>query len=457
MKNDHLRILLVEPAYKNKYPPLGLMKLSSYHKLRGDHVRFVKGCSSENLALRWDRIYVSTLFTFHWDITIKTIEFYKNAVSNHKNIIIGGVLATLLGDEIEKETGVTVIRGLLDKQCIFDEDSTIIIDAITPDYSLVDKSEYTYGLKDSYVAYATRGCPNRCKFCAVHEIEPEFKPYMPLKKQIEAIEAIYGAKQNLVLLDNNVLASKYLERIIDEIIELGFYKGAKFRNRLRALDFNQGIDMRLIKKRNMKLLSKIAIKPLRLALDTITLKKKYERAVRIAQEYDILNLSTYILYNYLDTPEDFYERLRLNVLLNSELGTKIYGFPMKYIPLNAKDRSYIGPHWSRQLIRGVQCILLATRGLVTPKTEFFEAAFGHNSEEFRQIALMPERYIIYRNHHAANGAAEWKRNFKSLRPIERKEFLDILASKNIKTEISNIRHSKRINRLLDHYIKPKNE
>jgi hypothetical protein len=34
-----------------------------------------------------------------------------------------------------------------------------------------------------------------------------------------------------------------------------------------------------------------------------------------------------------------------------------YGL-MKYVPLDAKDRSYIGKHWNKRLLRGVQCILL---------------------------------------------------------------------------------------------------
>ena len=36
-------ILLIEPNYRNKYPPMGLMKISTYHKMLGDNVRFYKG------------------------------------------------------------------------------------------------------------------------------------------------------------------------------------------------------------------------------------------------------------------------------------------------------------------------------------------------------------------------------------------------------------------------------
>jgi hypothetical protein len=100
----------------------------------------------------------------------------------------------------------------------------------------------------------------------------------------------------------------------------------------------------------------------------------------LASQCGIQHLSNYVLYNYTDTPEDFYQRLKLNIQLNNELGTRIYSFPMKYIPLGAKDRSYIGTHWNRQYIRGVQCILLATHGMVSPNAVFFRAAFGNSQE-----------------------------------------------------------------------------
>ena len=43
LNKQQRRVLLVEPNYKNKYPPLGLMKLATYHRNRGDYVRFFKG------------------------------------------------------------------------------------------------------------------------------------------------------------------------------------------------------------------------------------------------------------------------------------------------------------------------------------------------------------------------------------------------------------------------------
>ena len=221
---------------------------------------------------------------------------------------------------------------------------------------------------------------------------------------------------------------------------------------MRRVDFNQGVDARELSEQKMALLAETAIRPLRIAFDHISMKERYVSRVRLAAKYGLLDLSNYVLYNYTDTPRDFYERLRINCELNEELGTKIYSFPMKYIPLTSKDRNYIGPNWNRKLIRGVQCILLATRGMVSPRLEFFEAAFGKCPEEFLEIALMPNEYIIHRRHHENNGAADWKGIFHSLSESQRRVLLDIHSQGRVTEAHFKRTRSPRFRKLLEHYI-----
>lgn len=420
MKN----ILLIEPDYKNKYPPLGLMKLATYHKQKGDKVVFCKGCFTELKELLWDRIYLSTLFTFYWNNTIKTIKFYRKSVRDTSDIFVGGVMATLMKREIQNEINVTIIEGLLNEKGKLGYKDDDTIDYILPDYSIIDQDinpflKYTYPTSASYIAYATRGCIRKCKFCAVSIIEPHFTNSISIAKQVEAIKDNFGEKRHLLLLDNNILASQEFPKIIDEIKSIGFEKGAKYisetsgkKNYLgRYVDFNQGIDARLLTKEKMKLLSEISIKPLRIAFDSIKYKDIYMEKVRLAAEFGISTLSNYILFNFDDTPEDFYERLKINVELNEEFEkkgfkSKIWSFPMKYSPINGefcRNRKYVGKYWNKKYLRGVQCILLATHGVVGHKKQFFEKAFGENIKEFINILMLPENFIIYRNIHLNNG------------------------------------------------------
>jgi hypothetical protein len=446
------RILLVEPGYRNKYPPLGLMKISSYHKLAGDEVHFVKGCKASFREKIWDRIYISTLFTFLWSETMRTIRYYLKAVQSRDDLVVGGVMATLLRDDIRKEVGVKVVPGLLDKPGVLDAGSQTVIDELIPDYQILESIDYEYGVKDAYIAYATRGCPNRCKFCAVHKIEPYFRHFCPLRRQVQGIEDVYGSKQHLILLDNNILASRSFKRIIHDICTLGFERGAKLNGRMRCVDFNQGVDARRLSNSKMALLAETAIRPLRIAFDYISMKDLYVSCIRLAAKYGLLNLSNYVLYNYTDTPADFYKRLRINCELNKELGTKIYSFPMKYIPLTAKNRRHVGPSWNRKLIRGLQCILLATRGVVSPRLQFFEAAFGRSPDEFQTIALMPNEYIIHRRLYENNGAKDWTELFASLTKSQRRLLLDIHAHGRVMEVDFKRTKSPRFRRLLEHYI-----
>lgn len=446
------KILLVEPAYSNKYPPLGLMKIATYHRLKGDEVVFFKGKSQELRGRIWDRIYVTTLFTFYWNATIETIKYYRKAVENEKDLYVGGVMATLMKDEILKEINVNVISGLIDKMGMLGEDK-IIVDNLIPDYSILEQIEYKYPIGgNEYLGYATRGCVNKCKFCAVNTIEPEFKGYLPIKKQVEGIKNIYGEKKDLLLFDNNVLASKNFSEIIYDIKELGFVRGAKLKNKTRYVDFNQGLDARLLSSKKMKLLSEISIRPLRIAFDFIGMKDLYEEKIRLAAKNRILNLSNYILYNFNDSPIDLYRRLKININLNEELGTKIYSFPMKYIPLNAKNRKYIGKKWNKKYIRTIQAILLATHGMVSPKRDFFEAAFGRNEKEFKELLIMPEEYIINRVKHKGNGAKEWRSVVNSMNVDEKRELGHLIRNnKVIKSDLKLTKNSK-VKKALKHYI-----
>ncbi|MBQ7366341.1 MAG: hypothetical protein IJW57_03865 [Spirochaetaceae bacterium] len=592
------KVLLVEPNYKNKYPPMGLMKLATYYRMVGDDVRFYKGdmtslaveliCEDliNHLSIifpeifwkkyfptlfnfiklgkystlevdpifedeiildtvkeyrkkykdkdyfakpRFDKVGITTLFTFYWDITIDTINFTKQLCKKQEDVMVGGIMSSLLPNEIYSETGIKPFVGLLNRPGIIDPDNNLIIDELPLDYSILEEIDYIYPANNAYFAYMTRGCVHTCKFCAVPKLEPEYSGYIKLKEKIQFTNRQFGERKDLLLLDNNVLASEQYNQIIDEIKECGFGVGATYTSpneyeitinnlitsyndrayirkaisiykeiikrlkddsektnlfikleeshclhyytaskenilsldnyirplyekthkpttKKRIVDFNQGIDSRLISPENMKKLSEINIYPLRIAFDHWKLRDVYEKSIRTAVSNGIKNLSNYLLYNFEDKPEELYYRLRLNVDLCEELGASIYSFPMKYHPINDrkffKNRDYIGTYWNRKFIRAIQAVLNSTKGKIGIGKDFFEEAFGQNIDEYMKILWMPETFIIYRrvydadlrkrlasrytktSEHDCDLTNEWWVKFNSLTP----EKLDIAKS-----------------------------
>src|SRR5947199_3300185 len=172
-------------------------------------------------------------------------------------------------------------------------------------------------------------------------------------------------------MDNNVVASPRFKEIIAEIRDLGFTPGAKLKRSripvLRRVDFNQGVDARILCKDPMFLreLATICIKPLRIAFDHIGLRKPYETAIRFSHEFGLHDLSNYMLYNFHDSPADLYQRMRLNIELNEELGIRIFSFPMRYQPTDRKDRGHVGARWNKYFLRSMQIIWQATNGIVS--------------------------------------------------------------------------------------------
>ncbi len=502
-----MRVLLVEPNYKNKYPPMGLMKISTYHKMLGDEVRFVKGVDRHVDAEVWDRIYITTLFTFDFSICVETILHYMRLVDDVNSLYVGGIMASLMPDNIVKATGIDrshIMSGLFTDTSFVGDNNDINVDQLPLDYDILEDTNYEYPAGDNYFGYTTRGCPNHCSFCAVPILEPNFHITNNIVEQIKTIDQKYGPKQHLLLLDNNVLNSSNLEALVDDLCSVGFGRGAKYvdpgtyniimmryRNgdraefldkkmmaylnkikkrikssemldtflqiiidseetenyaeymldhekeltpiiekyrsktpKARYLDFNQGVDGRKINDDNMTQLARLAIKPLRIAFDDIKLKDTYCAAVRTAHKHGIKEISNYILFNYKDKPEDLYERLRINIELNRELGIQIFSFPMKYSPINQTDRSYIGVNWTKKSIRAISAILQVTKGVVAAGSDFFYKAFGNTLEEFFELLAMPRELIMFRSHFENNGTTEeWKKLYHALSEDQKQELL----------------------------------
>ena len=119
-------------------------------------------------------------------------------------------------------------------------------------------------------------------------------------------------------------------------------------------------------------LATICLKPLRIAFDHLGVKKPYEQAVRYAADFGLTELSNYMLYNFHDGPADLFERMRMNVALNEELGVRIWSFPMRYQPTDRPDRGHVGEKWTRYQLRSMQIVLQATHGVVSGEPSFFK-------------------------------------------------------------------------------------
>lgn len=603
-------VLLLEPNYKNKFPPIGLMKLATYFRMRGDNVVFYKGdlkdflinditadcvaklseiddtiswkLRSDKIAAylktrksqeleaiklsdsscepllnlwveyyksfyhqkkylkypKWDWVCVTTLFTFYWDITIDTIQFAKGLVKDPDHLMVGGVLASIQPKEIEEATGIKPHCGVLLKDGI-DEDNEYVIDELPLDYSILDEIDYEYVDSGAFFSYTTRGCIRKCPFCAVPTLEPYFQSYIPLKERITRTSRLYGEQQNLLLMDNNVLASDDLEKIIADIRSCGFIPGAKYveqnqydlairnlrlnindrayirkgwkllndlnewksldevtrteiydvrkqngllnhitctkealirtypyfahffdrkyakqRGRLRYVDFNQGVDARLFNDERVSLLAQIPVKPLRIAFDDVKTEDAYVKAIKLSYKHGIKDFSNYLLYNFRDYPEDLYYRMRVNVLLCEELDVNIYSFPMKYHPINGEhshDRDFIGEHWNRKYIRAVQAILNATKGKIGRGVSFFEKAFGRNKEEYMELLIMPETFLLFRFFFEDLGYTDqWRKAMTELSTEERDEALKIIY-KNDFNEIEYLSSNEKVLHVLSFY------
>jgi len=404
------------------------MKISTYHKDRGDSVTFARGMVADLKAQRWERIYVSSLFTYELPRTVRTIKYYAPSVDDPSDLIVGGIGATLLPDYITQRVDCTVIDGQLNRTGMLGPGSPAV-DKCVPDYDIIDSVRWDYKPEDSYFCRVTNGCIRTCKFCAVPKLEPRFGYRKDLARQLKEVRNRFGERQHLVLLDNNILASDRLNSIIASIGTEGFRAGAVRNGRMRTVDFNQGIDARLVTREVARLLASIRLKPVRLAFDHDGMEDAYRRAVTYLAAAGFTKFTTYVMFNFRDDPASLYRRLSINLELSRKLGIQVSAFPMRYIPIEDVTRGYVSPRWRWRYLRGIQCVLHATHGIVSPNPEFFSAAFGGSYAEFLELLCMPDHYIIYRERYA-DQATQWRTSFRKLSESSREEFLSVLQQLN---------------------------
>ena len=205
----------------HNYPNLPLMKISAWHKAKGDHVEWYQPMFSGHM----DKVYMSKVFSFTSDY-----EYYIDADVIEKGGT-GYCIETINGKEIyHKENN---------------KDLPYEIEHIYPDYSL-----YPEQTKDTAYGFLTRGCPRGCSFCIVKDKEGL------CSHKVADLSEFWNGQKYIELLDPNILACKEWEDLLQQLIDSK-----------ATINFNQGLDIRMMTDRKAEMLSQIPIKAIHFAWD----------------------------------------------------------------------------------------------------------------------------------------------------------------------------------------------
>ena len=260
-----MRVGLIDVDGHN-FPNLPLMKISAYHKQRGDSVEWYSPMFSGHM----DKVYMSKVFSFTLDY-----EYYIDA----EEIIKGGS-----GYCIELVNGKEVYHAENDHQLSPE------IEHIYPDYSV-----YPELTKDTAYGFMSRGCPRGCDFCHVEAKEGR-RAY-----KVADLSEFWRGQKNIVLLDPNPIACPEWKDILQQLIDSGAW-----------VNFSQGVDIRLITQEKAEMIKRIKTKNIHFAWDRYEDKEKIIPKFKMFKEmtgWDKRKLTVYVLTNYDTTIEQDLERI----------------------------------------------------------------------------------------------------------------------------------------------------
>lgn len=322
------RVLLYEPKSHLQFIPMGLAKIATYVKRNGGEVYFSR--DPRDRPGVFDLICVTTLFSF--DYSIYKAYINNPIINTQTEILVGGICSTLLASKFIEEIfsdNVFLYKGV-----------SKVLDFCVPDYSI------NWQLKSKYAdeewepdyfsfTFTQRGCPNRCPYCVVWRLEKENYIIDNWKEHIVA------SKKGAVICDNNLSSSEnHFENVVKHL-----------KDNDKHVVFDSGFDCKHITKEKADILSgiKIAKYGLRLAFDRIEEDGVVQQAIEtlITAGLSKYKMLIYILYNYMDTPQQSVYRL------NEIIKYGIRPYPQRYIPpmsiSNKKGSRYIGKYWTEKL------------------------------------------------------------------------------------------------------------
>jgi len=319
-------VLLLEPRFSRRaYLPLGLAKIATYIKEHGGDAVFKQVYDGN----KYDCVCLSTLFTYDSKNIFKAIKQIKFFNPKQK-IIIGGIFASLMPEYILKKTSddIMVFKGY-SKQ----------LDMCIPDYSIdwkIKKEKAKYSFNDFSFLFSSRGCPNKCAYCAVWRIEKE-KWINPNWKN-----HVMDDKPYVALMDNNIsyFSNDHLRNIVNFLNE---------KNKKVLMD--GGIDCKYVTEENAKIYAKINFveNGLRIAFDRIEEDGIFQKAIQMLLDNGVRRraIMVYVLYNFNDTPREVV--YRINQI--SKFG-EIAIYPQKYKPLNLLSHNFlISKNWTNNLAK----------------------------------------------------------------------------------------------------------
>lgn len=267
MKRERIGLIDVD---SHNYPNLPLMKISAWHKQRGDLVEWYEPLLHGFPQKPLDRVYMSKVFSFSHDY-----EYYINA----EKIIRGGS-----GYCIETVNGKETYHPERDSQLPQE------IEHIYPDYSIYPEltKETTYG-------FMSRGCPRGCSFCHVEAKEGK------KSHKVAGLSEFWRGQKNIVLLDPNPIACPEWRDILQQLIDSDSW-----------VDFTQGVDIRLMTEEKALMIKSIKTKNIHFAWDRYEDKDSIIPKLRMFKEvtgYDFRKLTVYVLCNFDTTIGQDLERI----------------------------------------------------------------------------------------------------------------------------------------------------